>query len=109
MRHDSNLMKMTFLLLQCTLLVASTLGQTTAFKYQGSLSDTGSPANGSFQMRFRLFDAASGGVQVGSTLTDVPATATNGVFTVTLDFGSAALSGSNRWLEISVRRNSGES
>ena len=87
---------------------ASILGQSTAFKYQGSLTDTGSPANGSFQMRFRLFDAVSGGTQVGSTITDVPTTATNGVFTVTLDFGSAALSGANRWLEISVRRNSGE-
>lgn len=102
-------MKMMFLLLQCTLFAASTFAQTTAFKYQGSLTDTGSSANGSFQMRFRLFDAVSGGTQIGTTLTDVPATATNGLFTVTLDFGSAALSGANRWLEISVRRNSGES
>ncbi len=109
MKRDSRLMKMMFWLLQCTLIVASAFAQTTAFKYQGSLTDTGSPANGSFQMSFRLFDAFSGGTQVGSTITDVPTTATNGVFTVTLDFGSAALSGANRWLEISVRRNSGES
>lgn len=97
------------LLAMILLMSASQIAQTTAFKYQGSLTDTGTPANGSFQMQFKLFDDFSAGTQIGSTVTDVPATATNGVFTVTLDFGSAALSGSNRWLEISVRRNSGES
>ena len=88
---------------------ASVFGQTTAFKYQGSLTDGGSPANGNFQMQFRLFDAASGGTQIGSTLSDLPVTAANGIFTISLDFGSSALSGANRWLEIAMRRNSGES
>jgi hypothetical protein len=88
---------------------AAALGQTTAFKYQGSLTDGGSAANGSFQMQFKLFDAVSGGAQVGSTLTDLPITATNGVFSVSLDFGTSALNGANRWIEIAVRRNSGES
>ena len=82
--------------------------QTTAFNYQGKLTDGGNPANGSFQMQFKLFDAVSGGTQIGSTLTDIPVTATNGVFSVKLDFGANALSGANRWLEISVRRNTGE-
>ncbi|MDM7923067.1 MAG: hypothetical protein QUS14_12275, partial [Pyrinomonadaceae bacterium] len=103
------MVKVLFVTACFALISVNALGQTTAFKYQGSLTDTGSPANGSFQMQFKLFDAVSNGTQVGSTLTDVPVTATNGVFTVTLDFGSAALSGANRWLEISVRRNSGES
>ncbi len=83
--------------------------QTTAFKYQGSLTDGANPANGSFQMKFLLFDAVSGGNQIGTTLADVPVTATNGVFSVSLDFGVSALNGANRWIEIAVRRNAGES
>ena len=89
--------------------LTSAPAQPTAFKYQGSITDAGTPANGSFQMQFKLFDAASGGTQIGSTLSDLPVTATNGVFSVSLDFGSAALTGANRWLEIAVRRNAGES
>ena len=83
--------------------------QTTAFNYQGRLTDGGVAANGAFQMQFRLFDALSDGGQIGATLADVPVTATNGVFSVKLDFGANALSGANRWLEIAVRRNAGES
>jgi hypothetical protein len=83
-------------------------GQTTAFNYQGRLTDGGSPANGSFQMRFRLFDALAAGNQIGSTINDVPVTVTQGVFSVKLDFGANALNGANRWIEIAVRQNSGE-
>lgn len=90
--------------------LAATVGaQTTAFSYQGSLTDAGNPANGAFQMQFKMFDALSGGTQIGSTLTDLPVAVTNGVFSVKLDFGANALSGANRWLEIAVRHNSGES
>ena len=83
--------------------------QSTLFTYQGKLTDAGSPASGSYQMQFKLFDALAGGGQIESTITDVPVTATQGIFTVKLDFGANALSGANRWLEIAVRRNSGES
>src|SRR5437667_8630800 len=91
-------------------LVSSTigLGQTTAFNYQGHLTDNGSPANGSFQMQFKLFDSLAGGTQIGATLADLPVTAAQGIFSARLDFGSSALSGANRWLEIAVRHNAGE-
>lgn len=82
--------------------------QTSAFNYQGKLSDNNAAANGSYQMQFRLFDAAAGGIQIGSSLMDLPVTVTEGIFSVKLDFGSDALSGANRWLEIAVRRNSSE-
>ena len=88
---------------------ANVRSQTTAFNYQGQLTDGGIPANGSFQMQFKLFDAVSGGSQIGSTLTNVPVTVTGGDFSTKLDFGAVALSGANRWLEIAVRRNAGES
>lgn len=83
--------------------------QSTAFSYQGSLTDNGSQANGSFQMRFRLFDASNGGTQIGNTLADIAVTATQGTFSIRLDFGTNAWSGQDRWLEIAVRRNAGES
>jgi len=43
----------------------SSLG--TAFTYQGVLTDNGNPADGSYDLQFKLYDAASGGQQVGST------------------------------------------
>ncbi len=98
---------LSFLIIALTAVAGS--AQTSAFNYQGRLTDGGSPASGSFQMQFKLFDALSGGSQIGSTLNDVAVTAENGTFSVKLDFGSAPLTGANRWLEIAVRRNSGES
>jgi hypothetical protein len=83
--------------------------QTTGFKYQGSLTDSGDPANGTYEMQFKLFDAASGGNQIGTTLVDLPVTINNGIFSVLLDFQAAAFSGSNRWLEVSIRHNAKES
>jgi hypothetical protein len=91
------------------LISAAARAQTTAFNYQGKLTDAGNPANGSYQMQFRLFDAISGGSQIGATISDVAVTASQGVFAVKLDFGANALNGANRWLEIAVRHNSGES
>ena len=38
----------------------------TAFTYQGFLRDNGQPANGTYDLRFALYDALSGGNQIGS-------------------------------------------
>jgi endosialidase-like protein len=79
----------------------------TVFTYQGQLKQSGSPANGSFSMVFKLFDAATLGNQVGPTLffTGMFGTplvsVTNGLFAVQLDFG-AVYNGDKRWLEITV-------
>ncbi len=75
----------------------------TAFTYQGKLNDGGAAASGAYDLQFTLYDAVSGGAQVGSTLTKEEVAVTEGVFTVSLDFGSAAFTGSARWLEIGVR------
>lgn len=77
-------------------------GQTSKFTYQGKLSDGGVPANGSYEIKFGLADALSGG-SVFSTLTKDPVTVSDGVFTVELDYGTAPFIGFNRWIEISVR------
>jgi hypothetical protein len=50
----------------------SSSAQTTAFSYQGRLTDGGNPANGAYQMQFKLFDALAAGNQVGGTIADVP-------------------------------------
>ncbi len=74
----------------------------TAFTYQGRLSDGGSPANGAYDLRFSLFDAASGGAQVGSTLTNNDVIVASGLFNVSLDFG-VVFDGSQLWLAVEVR------
>ena len=80
---------------------------TTAFTYQGELTSTGSPAAGTYDIRFRLFDAPSGGSQIGSTLCSDNLAVTAGRFAASLDFGSAAFNGQQRYLEIEVRQDSG--
>ena len=77
--------------------------QGTAFSYQGKLTDGGNPANGSYDLQFVLFDSLSGGAQIGATLTRSAVAVGNGIFRVQLDYGAGAFSGSERFLEISVR------
>lgn len=74
----------------------------TAFTYQGQLRESGVRFTGTADMDFALFDAASVGNQVGSTIMLVAVAVTDGVFTVELDFGASALNGDARWLEITV-------
>ncbi len=75
----------------------------TAFTYQGRLTDNGAAANGSYDLRFELYDAQSGGTQIGSTVAKSGVTVTDGYFTVHLDFGLDVFNGEARYLEISVR------
>src|SRR5436305_1008164 len=82
--------------------------QGTAFTYQGRLNHGANPANGNYDLRFRLFEDAVSPV----TATDVVVTnsavgVNNGLFLAQLDFGGAALPGADRWLEIGVRTNGG--
>jgi hypothetical protein len=60
--------------------------QTTAFTYQGRLSDAGSPATGQYDLEFRVFDAAVLGNQLATVQLD-NVQVTGGVFTVRLDYG----------------------
>ncbi|HWL92462.1 MAG TPA: hypothetical protein VNT79_02920, partial [Phycisphaerae bacterium] len=94
------------------LVPASSPGETplgTAFTYQGQLKDAGSPVDGNYNMVFQLFDAPTLGNQIGPTLTfngaggnPPPVSIMDGLFTVALDFSSAAFGGSKRWLSITV-------
>ncbi len=91
----------------CFILIYSTLvllasAQGTAFTYHGRLNDGANPANGSYDLRFTLYDMDTGGSQQGPTLTNSTTAISNGLFTVTLDFGSV-FPGAARYLEIAVR------
>ena len=76
-----------------------------AFTYQGRLNEGGNPANGNYDLQFAVFDASSSGNQLGSTLTNTATAVSNGLFTVTLDFGAGVFTGASRWLAIGVRTN----
>ncbi len=77
--------------------------QTTAFTYQGRFTDSSQaqPTNGTYQMQFALFDAAS--APVGAAITVASVSVVNGIFTVQLDFGAPAFPANmERLLEIRV-------
>src|SRR5436853_4582765 len=100
MNHFISRMSVLLVLLFCS---SAALAQTTAFTYQGRLTDGGTPANGNYDLQFTLWDSASGGSQIGSTQALPAVQVSSGVFTVTLDFGANAFPGANRFLEISAR------
>jgi hypothetical protein len=85
--------------------VSPCFAQGTAFTYQGRLDDAGNPASGSYDLSFSAWNAASGAAQVGNTVTNSATAVSNGLFTVTLDFGYGIFTGEPRWLEIGVRTN----
>src|SRR3989475_3078445 len=92
----------------CLFAGASTVfAQTSSFIYQGRLTDGGTAANGNYDLQFALFDSLLGGAQVGSTQTVNTVAVSNGVFTVSLDFGANSFNGANRFLEISARPTGG--
>ncbi|MHC4501235.1 MAG: hypothetical protein ACYS21_19230 [Planctomycetota bacterium] len=85
--------------------VANSAPMGTAFTYQGRLSDANSPADGSYDFEFELFDQDAGGNQFGNTVTKDEVDVIDGYFTVLLDFVNDAnvLDGDARWLQIAVR------
>ena len=80
---------------------ATALG--TAFTYQGQLTDGGSPATGTYDFQFKLYDASSSGGQIGSTVTLDNVSVADGMFTVSIDFGADRFQGDQRFLEVGVR------
>jgi hypothetical protein len=84
------------------LVVMMALACAQPFTYQGLLKQSGTPANGTYDFEFAIFNAPTGGTQVGSTLTINDLNVQNGLFTVELNFGSV-WDGSPRYLEIRLR------
>lgn len=107
-------------LLAATLLFAAAgaaLAQGTAFTYQGDLTDSGQPANNTYDLTFTLWSASStdSGHTVGVTFTNLNTPVTNGLFNVSLDFSASPpnppgtanpFNGTPLWLQIGVRLSS---
>src|SRR2546428_12533160 len=66
LRHRQRIVLRLFALL-LLLNAGRVVAQTSAFTYQGRLTDGGTPANGNYDLQFTLWDSASGGSQIGST------------------------------------------
>ncbi len=86
--------------------LSTLLAQGTAFTYQGRLNGANGPATGTYDITLTLFDAATGGAVIGPSNAVTSLVISNGLFTVTPDFGPQ-FNGLDRWLEIAVRTNGG--
>ena len=87
----------------CAIAFATTITNAEPFTYQGSLNDSGSPANGEYDLNFRLYNAQAGGAQIGPQVVRENTQVTDGVFTVELDFGDDVFQATPRYLEIEIR------
>jgi trimeric autotransporter adhesin len=85
--------------------MAIAFAQGTAFTYQGQLQLGGAPANGSYDLKFTLFPTNQFGLPLGLVRTNTAVPVSNGLFTTILDFGGGIFTGTNLWLDISVRTN----
>ena len=91
--------------LLCLCFVLVGFGQTTEFTFQGKLNDAAAPASGNYDLTFDLWDDPTAGTHFGATVTKLNVPISNGVFTVTLDFGNQ-FPGAGRYLQIGVRQSS---
>ena len=94
MRHFSQLAVVGLLLLLISTMPASASPPTTdadfaivnpAFTYQGSLRHNADPVNGPCNFQFALFDAATGGTQLGNTQNAAAVNVIGGLFMVQLN------------------------
>src|SRR2546427_10595767 len=81
------------------LFATNAAAQTTAFTYQGRLTDGGTSANGNYDLQFALWDSSSGGSQIGSTQQISTGAMSSGVFAGTPDFCADAFPGGNTLLQ----------
>lgn len=71
--------------------------------YQGQLLQTGNPANGLFDLRACLYADAAGDTQLACAPDFEDWPVDQGLFSLSLDFGSEHFSGQQRYIQISVR------
>ena len=84
---------------------STAFAQGTAFIYQGRLNSGGSPASGTYNLTFSLFNTNTTGVAIAGPVTNNSVIVTNGLFTALIDFGSGVFTGTTNWLEIGVETN----
>jgi hypothetical protein len=84
---------------------SAAFAQPTAFSYQGRLKSSSTPATGLYDFQLTIFDASASGSTIAGPLTISAVAVTNGLFTLTPDFGANVFTGDSRWLDIAVRTN----
>jgi hypothetical protein len=93
------------LLSLCLGLVTELCAQDTTFTYQGRLSNTNGPINGTAVIEFRIYATEAGGTPLWSE-THAAVPVTNGLFSVALaqntPVGATLFDGGPRWLGISI-------
>ncbi len=94
-------------MLLASALATPALAQSTAFTYQGELKQSGAPTVGPHDFRFKLFDAQTGGSQVGTTVCSNNVQVADGKFTTPIDFGQNFVTAGQRFVEIEVRADTG--
>lgn len=79
----------------------------TGFTYQGQLKNASGFVTGVCDFQFSLWDAVSGGTQLGATQSLAGVSVSQGLFTVPLNeanqFGANAFNGLGRWLQVDVK------
>ena len=99
-----NIKKIILIITLTIMLPVFAAAQGSAFNFQGRLNDGANPANGAYDLQFQLYDAITGGTQIGSTVPRPNTALINGVFSVTLDFGATAFNNPSAvFIEIGVR------
>jgi hypothetical protein len=78
-----------------------------SFTYQGQLRNGASLVNGTVDLRFTMWDAATGGQQIGSLIERPGVVARDGRFATELDFGASAFNGDARFVQTEVRSPAG--
>lgn len=78
-----------------------------SFTYQGQLRNAGQLVNGTADLRFTLWDAETGGSQVGSMNSVSNYQVVDGRFATNLNFGAGAFNGDQRWVQIEFRSPAG--
>ncbi len=91
---------------QLRLQAAPQVAAGSGFAYQGHLEGDGDPEDGSFVFNFQLYDAPTGGNQIGSTISQT-LPVSNGRFMTNLDFGADAFNGEVRFLRVSIKNEGG--
>lgn len=80
-------------------------GQTSAFTYQGLLTSSNGPANGTYDIQFTLFATNLTGNAIAGPVTNSATAVSNGLLDATVDFEPGVFTGINCWLDIAVRTN----
>ncbi len=73
------------------------------FAYQGQLRDRGVAASGTYDFKFALYTAASGGTAADTISLD-RINVSEGLFNATIDFSDVPYNGQALWIEVSVRQ-----